>query len=67
VAVIDKGTRRGQRVVTGQMSDIAAKVEAAGLEGPAIIIIGTVVSLHDRLAWFARGPAAEAGGAPDRD
>jgi uroporphyrin-III C-methyltransferase/precorrin-2 dehydrogenase/sirohydrochlorin ferrochelatase len=63
VAVIDKGTRRGQRVVTGQMSDIAAKVEAAGLEGPAIIIIGTVVSLHDRLAWFARGPAAEAGGA----
>jgi uroporphyrin-III C-methyltransferase/precorrin-2 dehydrogenase/sirohydrochlorin ferrochelatase len=55
VAVVDKGTRRGQRVVAGVMSDIAARVEAIGLQGPAIIIIGTVVTLRDRLAWF--GPA----------
>jgi uroporphyrin-III C-methyltransferase/precorrin-2 dehydrogenase/sirohydrochlorin ferrochelatase len=59
VAVIDHGTRRAQRVVTGVMGDIAAKAEAAGLKGPAIIIIGTVVSLRERLAWFEPG---EAGG-----
>jgi uroporphyrin-III C-methyltransferase/precorrin-2 dehydrogenase/sirohydrochlorin ferrochelatase len=55
VAVIDHGTRRAQRVVTGVMGDIAAKAEAAGLKGPAIIIIGTVVRLRDRLAWFEPG------------
>ncbi len=55
-AVIDNGTRRRQRVVTGTLADIAAKTAAAGLKGPSIIIIGTVVTLRDRLAWF--GPNA---------
>jgi uroporphyrin-III C-methyltransferase/precorrin-2 dehydrogenase/sirohydrochlorin ferrochelatase len=59
VAVIDNGTRRRQRVVTGPMADIAAKVEAAGLLGPAIIVIGTVVTLREQLAWFAPDAAAE--------
>jgi uroporphyrin-III C-methyltransferase/precorrin-2 dehydrogenase/sirohydrochlorin ferrochelatase len=58
VAVIDHGTRRAQRVVTGTMADIAAKAEAAGLKGPAIIIIGTVVTLRDRLAWFEPSEAS---------
>lgn len=58
VAVIDNGTRRRQRVETGTLADIAEKTLAAGLKGPAIIIIGTVVSLRDRLAWFE--PNAEA-------
>ncbi|MBX2805902.1 MAG: siroheme synthase CysG [Hyphomicrobiales bacterium] len=53
VAVVDKGTRRRQRVVTGKMSDITKKVDEAALDGPAIIVIGTVVTLRDKLAWFA--------------
>lgn len=53
VAVIDNGTRRGQRVVSGTLTDIAKQVEDAALQGPAIIIIGTVVTLRDKLAWFA--------------
>jgi uroporphyrin-III C-methyltransferase/precorrin-2 dehydrogenase/sirohydrochlorin ferrochelatase len=52
VAVIDNGTRQAQRVVTGTIADIATKVTNAELKGPAIIIIGTVVTLRDRLAWF---------------
>ena len=52
VAVIDNGTRKRQRVVTGTLADIAEKTVAAGLKGPSIIIIGTVVTLRDRLAWF---------------
>ena len=52
VAVIDNGTRKRQRVVTGTLADIAAKAMGAGLKGPSIIIIGTVVSLRDRLSWF---------------
>ena len=53
VAVIDNGTRRQQRVVSGTLTDIAQQVEDAALQGPAIIIIGTVVTLRDKLAWFA--------------
>jgi uroporphyrin-III C-methyltransferase/precorrin-2 dehydrogenase/sirohydrochlorin ferrochelatase len=52
VAVIDNGTRKRQRVVTGTLADIAEKTAAAGLKGPTIIIIGTVVTLRGRLAWF---------------
>lgn len=60
VAVIDNGTRRAQRVITGTMTDITAKVAEAELKGPAIIIIGTVVTLRDRLAWFEpAGTAAD--------
>jgi uroporphyrin-III C-methyltransferase/precorrin-2 dehydrogenase/sirohydrochlorin ferrochelatase len=51
-AVVDHGTRRAQRVVTGTVADIAEKSSAAALKGPAIIIIGTVVTLRDKLAWY---------------
>lgn len=49
VAVVENGTRPNQIIVTGQLSDIVAKSGAAGLKGPAMIIAGTVVTLHDRL------------------
>jgi uroporphyrin-III C-methyltransferase / precorrin-2 dehydrogenase / sirohydrochlorin ferrochelatase len=60
VAVIDNGTRKRQRVVTGTLADIAAKTAAAGLKGPSIIIIGTVVTLRERLAWFEPNAEADA-------
>ena len=59
-AVVDHGTRRAQRVVTGTVADIAEKASAAALKGPAIIIVGTVVSLRDKLAWYE--PSAGSGG-----
>ncbi len=52
VAVIDNGTRPTQSVITGTLDDIAAKTADAGLKGPAMVIIGTVVTLHNKLAWF---------------
>lgn len=52
VAVVDKGTRRDQKVVTGTLTTIASRVADARLAGPAMTIIGTVVTLHDKLAWF---------------
>ncbi len=52
VAVVDNGTRPNQCVVTGVLSDIAEKTAAAGLRGPAMVIVGTVVSLREKLAWF---------------
>ena len=54
-AVVEKGTRPGQRVVIGTLRNIAEKVKAAKLTGPAMIIIGTVVTLREKLAWFEPG------------
>ena len=50
-AIIDNATRQGQRVVVGTLGTLAAKARAAELNGPSIIIVGTVVKLRDRLDW----------------
>ena len=52
VALIEHGTTASQRVFTGTLTDIARKIEIAEVHAPTLIIIGTVVSLHRRLAWF---------------
>jgi uroporphyrinogen III methyltransferase / synthase len=54
VAVIRWGTRAEQQTVTGTLVDIAAR--AAGIEAPAVIVIGEVASLSDELNWFERLP-----------
>jgi uroporphyrin-III C-methyltransferase/precorrin-2 dehydrogenase/sirohydrochlorin ferrochelatase len=49
IAVIDNGTRTTQRVVTGTLKTIGARTDAAELAGPALIVIGTVVTMRDTL------------------
>ncbi|MGV6811813.1 MAG: siroheme synthase CysG [Brevirhabdus sp.] len=51
VAVVENGTRANQIVVTGTLGDIDTRVKEAALKGPAIIIIGSVVNLRDKLNW----------------
>ena len=50
-AIVDNGARAGQRVVTGTLASIAAEAREAALRGPTIIIVGSVVTLRDKLAW----------------
>lgn len=45
VAVVSQGTLAGQRIVTGDLEDIAASIVAEGLRGPATAIIGRVAAL----------------------
>ena len=52
IAVIQQGTTQRQRVLTGTLSDMAEKVEAAKLKAPCLIIIGEVVLLREKLNWF---------------
>jgi uroporphyrin-III C-methyltransferase/precorrin-2 dehydrogenase/sirohydrochlorin ferrochelatase len=52
-AIIENGTRAGQRVITGTLESLPGKTEAAGIKSPALIIIGSVVTLRDKLSWFA--------------
>ncbi len=56
VAVIRWGTTSRQRTVTGNLEDIADRVEEAGLKPPAIIVVGKVVRLRDTLNWFEKRP-----------
>lgn len=58
VAIISRGSSAQQRVLVGQLDDIVARQREAQLPGPAILIVGEVVALHSRLAWF--GQPAEA-------
>jgi uroporphyrinogen III methyltransferase/synthase len=57
-AVIHWGTTPRQRVVTATAGTLAAAVEAAGVGAPALIVIGAVVSLREKLDWFSRRPLA---------
>jgi siroheme synthase len=49
--VIRWGTTRAQETVTGTLADIVEK--SASLKAPALIVVGQVVELRDRLSWFA--------------
>ena len=51
-AVIDNGTRLGQRVISATVGTLAKAVEKAELDGPAMLMIGTVVTLRDTLSWY---------------
>jgi uroporphyrinogen III methyltransferase/synthase len=58
VAVIEKGTIRRQRVVTGTLHEIVAKVREANIQSPAVTVIGEVVSLQNKLRRYPAGPLA---------
>ncbi|MFX8616595.1 hypothetical protein ABTM15_20125, partial [Acinetobacter baumannii] len=51
VAVIDNGTRPDQKVVTGTIETMPERAAAADLKGPSMIIVGSVVTLRDKLDW----------------
>ena len=56
VALIQWGTRTDQRVVTGTLTDIVLKVKEAKLGPPAIIVVGEVVRLRQKLNWYESKP-----------
>lgn len=53
-AVIRWGTYDSQQTVVGSLESIAADVERVGLRAPAVIVIGDVVRLRERLNWFEK-------------
>jgi uroporphyrinogen III methyltransferase/synthase len=53
VAVIAHGTTSRQQCVTGTLENIAERVNAEGIEPPAIIVVGEVVRLRYHLQWFS--------------
>jgi uroporphyrin-III C-methyltransferase/precorrin-2 dehydrogenase/sirohydrochlorin ferrochelatase len=51
-AVVSRGTLPDQQVVGAALADIPAAVDAAELPGPALLVVGDVVRLSERIAWF---------------
>ena len=56
VAVIKDGTRTKQKTVVGSLKDIVAKVNEHRLSAPAVIVVGEVVRLREKLRWFDNQP-----------
>lgn len=56
VAVIKDGTRPEQKTVVGSLTDIVARVEKHRLSPPAVIVVGEVVKLREKLGWFDNRP-----------
>ncbi len=52
VAVVEKATTPQQRVHTGTLATLGELIAGAGIKPPALVIIGDVVKLHDKLAWY---------------
>ncbi|MFM5819584.1 siroheme synthase CysG [Aeromonas sanarellii] len=58
VALIERGTQPSQRVIRGTLDQLPEL--AVDVESPALIMVGSVVTLADQLAWFGQGGAADA-------
>lgn len=57
-ALIQQGTTQQQRVYSGTLSSLAELVAKHEVQAPTLVIVGEVVSLRDKLAWF-EGAQAE--------
>ena len=56
--VIRWGTYEGQQTVTGTLGTIALDAERVSMRAPAVIIVGEVVRLRERLNWFEQSLAS---------
>jgi uroporphyrinogen III methyltransferase/synthase len=56
VAVIANGTTNRQETITGTLSDIVLRAQQRALPTPALIVVGEVVRLRERLRWFDLSP-----------
>lgn len=56
IAIVQQGTTLNQRVITGTLTTLPDKVADQDIKPPTLIIIGTVVSLHEKLSWFQTRP-----------
>ena len=59
-AIVQRGTTPEQRTVTATLATLPERAASAQLRPPTLIIVGEVVRLHERLAWFVEGLPATA-------
>ena len=55
-ALVRWGTTPKQTTVSGTLDTIVERTKAAGLKPPAIIVVGHVVKLREKMRWFETRP-----------
>jgi uroporphyrinogen III methyltransferase/synthase len=55
-AMVEQGTRPGQRTVVGTLGDIVTKADEAGINPPAVTVVGDVVRVREALRWYDMRP-----------
>ncbi|WP_421681504.1 uroporphyrinogen-III C-methyltransferase [Stutzerimonas urumqiensis] len=51
-ALVQQGTTSNQRVLTGTLGELPGIVAAEEVQAPTLLIVGDVVRLREKLAWF---------------
>jgi len=52
VAVVQKATQQDQKICIGTLTTLPGIVEKQDIKPPSMIIVGEVVKLHEKLAWY---------------
>lgn len=55
-AVVQEGTTARQKVAVGTLETIVEEVRRAGIQTPAITVVGDVVSLRKEISWYGGKP-----------
>ena len=58
IALVQQGTTPMQRVIVSTLSDMPARAVVEKVRAPTLLIVGDVVNLHEKLAWFEGGMPA---------
>ncbi|WP_082140366.1 uroporphyrinogen-III C-methyltransferase [Halomonas sp. PR-M31] len=61
LALIEQGTTARQKVHVGTLAYLPTSLKQEQIRPPTLIIVGSVVSLHARLAWFTADLASSQG------
>jgi uroporphyrin-III C-methyltransferase/precorrin-2 dehydrogenase/sirohydrochlorin ferrochelatase len=56
MALIQQGTTPNQRVIIGNLQNMPEKVILEQVRAPTLLIVGDVVKLREKLAWFENMP-----------
>jgi uroporphyrin-III C-methyltransferase/precorrin-2 dehydrogenase/sirohydrochlorin ferrochelatase len=65
-AIVERATTDRQRVVTGTLATLPDLAKSYAVKPPALVIVGEVVALRERLRWFEASDEAGAGGSAVR-
>ncbi len=55
-ALIENGTRPGQRIIRGTLADLVDVAALHAVHSPALLVVGEVAALADRLHWSGAVP-----------
>jgi uroporphyrin-III C-methyltransferase/precorrin-2 dehydrogenase/sirohydrochlorin ferrochelatase len=66
VAIVENGSRVGQRVLVATLDTVESLAAAHAIGSPALLIVGEVARLARDLHWFGDAPLTGAVAAPPR-